>query len=319
MLKNILIIFLVSALVGVAAVIAGGLGWFGAHEGPGMVTGSAIPADVVRARTTAQRSAAAAQGVGEPKQVLFGDLHVPTTVYVRRVHAQPAVREDPPPGEGPNPPADACDFARFCSALDFWSINDHAESLTPTQWRATVEAVRECNAAAGDPAEPRPRQLPRLGVDPDRIAVARGPLRAQERGAPRHRRGPHPGPARSPPRRARDDGPACFRGPIAGRGSTLRAGADSRELSDFNALLPETAAARTGVPRRRSGARAAAGLRGDCADDPDHAVRASSTTGGCRGGRDPPRHLSWGIYTPPGTRISGKSSWPSTTIRAGRR
>jgi hypothetical protein len=57
-------------------------------------------------------------------------------------------------GAGSRPPADACDFARYCSALDFWSINDHAENLTPDLWEQTVESVRQCNAAAGDPSNP---------------------------------------------------------------------------------------------------------------------------------------------------------------------
>ena len=45
-------------------------------------------------------------------------------------------------GEGAHPDADACDFARFCSSLDFWSINDHAEASSPRRWRETKEAIR---------------------------------------------------------------------------------------------------------------------------------------------------------------------------------
>ena len=83
-------------------------------------------------------SVAAAPG----KQILFGDLHVHTSFSLdAAIFATPAVKNT-----GYVSPADACDFARYCSALDFWSINDHAESITPQQWQQTRQAVRQCNA-----------------------------------------------------------------------------------------------------------------------------------------------------------------------------
>ncbi|NNK63859.1 MAG: DUF3604 domain-containing protein, partial [Gemmatimonadetes bacterium] len=39
---------------------------------------------------------------------------------------------------------------RFCSGLDFWSINDHAMGLTPWKWKQTVDAIRQCDAIAGE-------------------------------------------------------------------------------------------------------------------------------------------------------------------------
>jgi hypothetical protein len=124
------------AAAGFLTVREAGLGLFGSHEQPG--TPHPKPRSV---------APPVARGA---KQILFGDLHVHTTF------SDDAFSFSLPTlgGEGAHPPADACDFARFCSALDFWSITDHAERLTPQHWTEIVSSIRQCNDVIADPANP---------------------------------------------------------------------------------------------------------------------------------------------------------------------
>ncbi len=80
------------------------------------------------------------------KQIFFGDLHVHTTFSQDAFFFSLPMLQ----GEGVHPPADACNFARYCSALDFFSITDHAEGITKTMWDKTVKATKSCNAVSTD-------------------------------------------------------------------------------------------------------------------------------------------------------------------------
>jgi hypothetical protein len=131
------------------------LGCSGEPQGRGPIHSSAVAPEIVEARAGAQGVAAQhvaeRAGVAAPeKQILFGDLHVHTTFSPDAFVISLPIQG----GEGARPPGMACDFARHCSALDFWSINDHAEGVTPRRWNETVESIRECNASAGDPKNP---------------------------------------------------------------------------------------------------------------------------------------------------------------------
>lgn len=161
-MRRSLLALLGLALVALFAYVAAAwLGWFGRHEGAGTPTEARIPDAVVGERAAGQRGAASALTVSPPaEQVLFGDLHVHTTFSADAFLTSLPMLQ----GDGAHPVSDACDFARFCSSLDFWSVNDHAESLTPRRWQETREAIRQCNAVAGGgPAQADPDVVAFLG------------------------------------------------------------------------------------------------------------------------------------------------------------
>ncbi len=150
MLKKILIGLGAIILVLGAAYYSISSGWFGAHEEPGEVTEQARPEAVTIARRAGQMAAGHYVGGDISKQILFGDFHVHTTFSTDAFMASLPILG----GEGSHPPADACDYARFCSALDFWSITDHAENMPYRHWTEIVDTIRQCNAVAGDTQNP---------------------------------------------------------------------------------------------------------------------------------------------------------------------
>jgi hypothetical protein len=122
----------------------------GEDPGPGEIQGPRRPDGPRHAQARAEARAAREIGAPTGKRILFGDLHVHTTYSIDAfVYTLPVFV-----GEGAHPPADACDFARYCSQLDFFSLNDHAEALTPAMWSEIKQSLRECNARAGDPMDP---------------------------------------------------------------------------------------------------------------------------------------------------------------------
>ncbi len=116
-------------------------------EGAGVVAAVRVADSALRERD-AQNTASSLEGQGG--QILFGDLHVHSTFSMDAfVWALPLMH-----GPGARPPADACDYARFCSSLDFYAHTDHAESLTPRHWSMIKDTVRACNEAAGPADNP---------------------------------------------------------------------------------------------------------------------------------------------------------------------
>jgi hypothetical protein len=137
-------------VLGFALVYVAGLGTFGRSVHAGEPQGHAVAKEIVGQRVDATRAAAQGVGVGAPKQILFGDLHVHTTFSFDAFQLSLPMSG----GDGAHPVADACDFARHCAALDFWSITDHDLTLTPKMWHETIDTIRQCNALAENADNP---------------------------------------------------------------------------------------------------------------------------------------------------------------------
>ena len=105
---------------------------FGMLEDAGEISEMMLPNQVVVDKERRIENIKQILAVESEKQILFGDLHVHTTFSTDAfMWSLPFFN-----GPGASPVSDACDFARFCSALDFWSINDHAEAVSYTHLRA---------------------------------------------------------------------------------------------------------------------------------------------------------------------------------------
>lgn len=118
----------------------------GSEREAGVPQAEAVPSDMIVARRDADLAAAPD---GADKQIMFGDLHVHSTYSTDAFLWALPINH----GKGVHPVADACDYARYCSAIDYWSITDHAEASTPERWQRTKEAIRQCNAKT-DPENP---------------------------------------------------------------------------------------------------------------------------------------------------------------------
>ena len=143
--KSIYIIFAASILYfGFVYLVASG--YLGKYEGPGSISSIKTPHEILDKRLKDQSDAKESIGITNEKIILFGDLHVHTT------YSSDAFLMSLPmlAGEGTHPPADACDFARYCSSLDFWSNTDHAEDLTPQDWIEIKDTIRQCNEVSGE-------------------------------------------------------------------------------------------------------------------------------------------------------------------------
>jgi len=117
--------------------------WFGVYQGTGEVIElNKISSTFIEESEVSQKPSA--------KKILFGDLHVHTTFSFDALLLNLPIAN----GEGTHPVADACNFARFCSNLDFFAVTDHAEWLTKREWKDSLDSIQNCARVSDNLDEP---------------------------------------------------------------------------------------------------------------------------------------------------------------------
>ena len=117
--------------------------WFGVYQGTGEVIElNKISSTFIEEGEVSQKPSA--------KKILFGDLHVHTTFSFDALLLNLPIAN----GEGTHPVADACNFARFCSNLDFFAVTDHAEWLTKREWKDSLDSIQNCARVSDNLDEP---------------------------------------------------------------------------------------------------------------------------------------------------------------------
>lgn len=142
-MKKITISILALVLIFLIAVY---MGWLGKLRHVETSESSPIPQNIISERTAEQIKASKNINIENSKQILFGDFHVHTTFSTDAFWWSLPILG----GEGVHPMADACDYARYCSSIDFWAITDHAEASTPRKWKETKESIRQCSFQNGE-------------------------------------------------------------------------------------------------------------------------------------------------------------------------
>ena len=293
MLRNLVLILIVLIVVVLGVVYGAGRGLFGEDQHAGSPSARAVDQKILDFKKDAVLESARDVGIARPKQILFGDLHVHSTFSFDAFTLSLPMSG----GDGAHPVSDACDYARHCSSLDFWSINDHAITLTPRRWSETIDAIRQCNDIAGNEQNPDLVDLPGLGMDAGR-RDARDALGTQERDRARTRRhrDPHATDRRWSPARDREHQRRAAVAALHGRLWALRPGAGGLDFVTYQAELMDVQDCPRGVPVRE--------LPEDCRE-------SAATPGELFAKLDDwgfdslviPHGTTWGFYTPLG------SSW----------
>ena len=117
-------------------------GYLWPYQDAGNIKGKGLSQEVIANRESLIALAKDDLNVENDKVIYFGDFHVHSTFSADAMLFSLPIMG----GEGVRPIADACDFARYCSNLDFFSINDHAELLTKRHWIDTIDSLQACDA-----------------------------------------------------------------------------------------------------------------------------------------------------------------------------